>query len=73
MLAIGLVAPFADSFGGGGGQERVSAEGADVGDGAVFSYLDFENYVAGAVRGQGFAGILGFGAAEDAVFGLGGS
>jgi hypothetical protein len=68
-----LVAPFADGFGGGSGQEGVSAEGADVGDGAVFGYLDFQDYVASAVRGQGFAGILGFGAAEDAVFGLGGS
>ena len=72
-MAIGLVVPFADGFGGGGGQERVSAEGADVGDGAVFGYLDFENYVAGAVRGQGFAGILGLGTADDAGFGLSGS
>jgi hypothetical protein len=51
VLAVGLVAPFADGFDGGGGQEGVSSEGADVGDGAVFGYLDFENYVAGAVGG----------------------
>ena len=66
VLAIGLVAPFADGFGGGGGQERVSADGPDIGDGTVFGYLDFEDDVAGTVVGQGFGGIQGLGAAEDA-------
>ena len=52
-MAIGLVAPSADGFGGGGGQEGVSAEGVDVGDGAIFGDLDFEDDVAGAVGGEG--------------------
>ena len=65
-MVVELVAPFADGFGGGGGQERVSADGPDVGDGTVFGYLDFEDDVAGAVVGQGFGGIQGLGAAEDA-------
>ena len=51
VLAVGLVPPVADGFGGGGGQEGVSAEGADVGDGTVWGYLDFQDYVAGAVSG----------------------
>ena len=72
-MAVGLVAPFADGGGGGGGQERVPAQGADVGDGTVFGYLDFQDYVTGAVRGQSFAGILRLGAADEAVLGLRGS
>ena len=51
VLTVGLIAPSADGFGGGGGQEGVSAEGADVGDGTVWGYLDFQDYVAGAVSG----------------------
>ena len=70
VLAVGMVAPCADGCGGGGGQEWVSTEGADVGDGAVFGYLDFEDYVAGAVGGYGCGGILGLGMAEEAGFGL---
>ena len=50
-MAIGLVAPVADGFGGGGGQEWVSAQGADGRDGTVFGDLDFEYDVAGAVIG----------------------
>ena len=72
-LAVGLIAPVADGFGGGGGQEGVSAEGADVGDGAVFGDLDFEDDVAGAMGGDGFGGILGLGTDEEAGFGLRGS
>ena len=71
--AVGLVAPVADGFGGGGGQEGVSAEGADVGDGAVFGDLDFEDDVAGTVGGEGFGGIVGLGADEETSFGLRGS
>jgi len=73
VLAVGLIAPIADGFGGGGGQDRVSAEGAEVGDGAVFGDLDFEDDRAGAVGGQSFGGIQGLGAAEEAGFGLRGS
>ena len=69
-MAIGLVAPVADGFGGGGGQEGISAEGADGGDGAVFGDLDFEDDGAGAVGGAGFGGILGLGAAAEASFGF---
>jgi len=53
VLAIGLVTPVADGFGGGGGQEGISAEGVDVGDGAIFGDLDFEDDVAGAVGAEG--------------------
>ena len=68
--AVGLVAPGADGFGGGGGQEGVSAESANGGDGAVFGDVDFEDDVAGAVGGEGVGGILGLGAAEETGCGL---
>src|SRR5580658_1657407 len=70
VRAVGLVTPVADSFAGGGGQDGVSAESANAGDGAVFGDLDFEDYVAGTVGGQSFGRILGLGAVEDAGFGL---
>ena len=69
-MAIGLVAPVADGFGGGGGEEGISAKGADGRDGAVFGDLDFEDDTAGAVAGEGCGGILGLGAVEEAGFGL---
>jgi hypothetical protein len=63
-LAVGLVAPVMDGFGGGGGEEGVSAEGADGRDGTVFGDLNFEDDAAGAVAGESCGGILGLGAAE---------
>jgi hypothetical protein len=51
VLTVGLIAPSADGFGGGGGQEGISAEGADGRDGAVFGDLDLEDDVARAVAG----------------------
>ena len=63
-MAIGLVAPVADGFGGGGGQEWVSAQGADGRDGTVFGDLNFEDDAAGAATGESCGGILGLGAAE---------
>ena len=69
-MAIGLVAPVADRLGGGGGQEGVSAKGADGRDGTVFGDLDLENDVACAVAGEGCGGILGLGAVEKAGSGL---
>ena len=65
-MAIGLVAPVADGFGGGGGQEWVSAQGADGRDRTVFGDLNFEDDVACAMAGQGCGGILGIGAAQEA-------
>ena len=70
VLAIGLVTPAADGFGGGGGQEGVSAEGADGRDGTVFGDLNFEDDIAGAVAGEGCGGVSGLGAAEETGFGL---
>jgi len=72
VLAVRQVAPIADGGAGGGGEERVSATDVDVGDGAVFGDLDFEDHVAGAVGGFGFRGIAGLGAVEEAVCGFGG-
>ncbi len=70
MLAIGLVAPVADGFGGGGGQEWVSAQGADGQDGTVFGDLNFEDDVARATAGEGCGGILGIGAAQETGLGV---
>jgi hypothetical protein len=70
VLAIGFVAPVADGLGGGGGEEGVSAEGADGRNGTVFGDLDLENDVACAVAGEGCGGIVGLGAVEKAGFGL---
>src|SRR5208282_3974577 len=60
VLAVGLVAPVADGF----------AEGADAGNRTVFGYLNFQDYVAGAVSGQGVRRILGLCAAEEVGFSL---
>ena len=70
VLAIGLVAPVADGFGGGGGQEGISAEAANGRNGTVFGDLDFKDDVAGAVGAEGCGRILGLGTAEEADFGL---
>ena len=65
--SVGLVAPVADGFGGGGSERGVSTESTDVGNRAVFGDLDFEDYVAGAAGGESFGRILGLGTAEQAV------
>jgi len=67
---VGLVAPLANGVGGSGGQQEVSAEGADGGDGAVFGDLNFEDNVAGAVGGEGVGRILRLSAADEADFGF---
>ena len=69
-MAIGLVAPVADGFGGGGGEEWVSAQGADGRDRAVFGDLNFEDDVAREMAGEGRRGVLGLGAAEQAGLGV---
>ena len=65
-----MIAPASDGFGGGFGQQRVSAEGPDLGDRAVLGDFDFEDYVAGAVGGQRFVGKLRLRVAEKKALGL---
>ena len=52
VLAIRFVAPLANGSGSGGGQERVSAEGANRDDGTVGGNQDFQDNVTGASRGR---------------------
>jgi hypothetical protein len=71
ILAIGLIAPVADSFLRSRGQGGISAESANLRDGTIFGYQDFENYIAGAVSGAGLSGILGLGAGQEKGIGRG--
>lgn len=69
VLAIRFVAPLANGSGSGGGQERVSAEGANRDDGTVGGNQDFQDNVTGAVGGHGLGGVLGLDAIAETAFG----
>ena len=68
--AVGLVTPVANSLRRSGCQERISVEGADGGDSAVFGNMDFQGDIARAVGGESIGGIFRLDAAEEAAIGL---
>ena len=63
MLAVRLIAPAAHGFGRSVGEDWISTQGTNVGNGSIFSYLQLKDDSARAVGGEGCCGKLRFGSA----------
>lgn len=58
LVAVGFIAPVADRLHGGRGQDGVSIERTNGGDGAILGDVDFKSDVAAAVIGDGVGRVL---------------